>query len=113
MEPIPTHKVVKQGCILAHLLFNHHINNIVVAFAMPNLYLLFFSNPIPVVLSADDVAILLVSKTALCRGYSDNPSNWTANNRPIEQVRTFTYLAIHFQSSTCWGHQRRKLRKYF
>lgn len=123
---------VKQGCVLAPILFNFYINSLVrkmedASTHPPNLN----NIPIPVLLYADDAALisfscvglrkLLRALTEYCEAehliinYTKSKimvfskrklrHKWKINNQPIEQVTSFRYLGIIFDEKGSWCHQ--------
>ncbi|XP_042296775.1 uncharacterized protein LOC121916078 [Sceloporus undulatus] len=131
-KPIPVYKGVRQGCILAPLLFNLYLNDLSAFISLEAHHSKLAAVSIPLLLYADDAVLLSFSKIGLRQilrafgGYCEENcltinysktkimvfsknqrrSKWTLNGHSLEQVKTFKYLGITFQSSRGWTSQR-------
>ncbi|XP_061439249.1 progestin and adipoQ receptor family member 3 isoform X1 [Rhineura floridana] len=118
-------KGVRQGCVLAHTLFNLFLNDLKHCCSSPN-----FHSPklagfdCPLLLYADDAVLMSLSNIALKRLLSTfmnycsenlitinfNKSKilvfsvhpWKIKGQTIEQVKQFRYLGVLFQSTLSW-----------
>uniref|UniRef100_A0A670J8Y1 Reverse transcriptase domain-containing protein n=1 Tax=Podarcis muralis TaxID=64176 RepID=A0A670J8Y1_PODMU len=133
-KEIQTHYGVKQGCVLAPMLFNFYINSLAVNMAKENAHPPKLAGmPLPVLLYADDAVLLsfsCVGLRKLLRSLADycqaeqlsinyskskimvfskkrRKHKWRINGQLIDQVATFKYLGITFQERVSW-HQQMK-----
>lgn len=132
--PVPVCKGVKQGCILAPVLFNFYINDMVNCLSSPDFHAPKLADKsISVLLYADDAILLSRTRiglnrligefSAYCRreqlvinyqktkimvfARKHRQYSWRMDNQTIEQVKAFKYLGIVFQSTGSWDvHQK-------
>ena len=122
-QRVPTQLGVKQGCVLAPLLFNYFINDIISKLSSSDFHPPKLADrPISILLYADDALILsrtpvgvrraLRSLAQYCKEacltinyqktkvmtFAKRPKTrpWSINGRKIEQVHCFKYLGIVF-----------------
>ena len=128
-RPIPTYIGVKQGCVLVPTLFNIYINYLVKKLSETNSHPPKLAHrPLSVLLYADDATLLSWTCIGLRRllrtldiyctseklvlNYTKSQvlvftqkltkHQWHLNGHPIEQVKSYKYLGVIFQSSISW-----------
>ena len=133
-QRIPMIKGVKQGCLLAPSLFNLFLSDLPIHLSRihghaPKLD----SQPVPLLLYADDAVLLSFSKVGLKRLLSSFASycnqnslsinfekskilvfskswkcfHWKVEGKVIEQVKTFRYLGVLFHYKLSWSTHRK------
>ncbi|XP_062831915.1 ras-GEF domain-containing family member 1A isoform X1 [Anolis carolinensis] len=136
---VETYKGVRQGCILAPLLFSLYVNDLPEQLKDPEVHMpKLCKTHFNILLYADDMILLSYSQVGLRRllrrfntychnnaltinkskskimvfGKRHNRHRWFLDGESIEQVCTFTYLGIVFSETGSWlpHHQRSSVR---
>lgn len=132
----PINKGVRQGCILAPLLFNLFLADLPLHLTSNTVSLPVINNlPVPLLLYADDAVLLALTKSGLrellskFQNYCKNnnliinskktqilvfsshwsPSSWTVNSHTYLQVKSFKYLGLLFHHKLTWTHHKKSI----
>lgn len=132
----PINKGVRQGCILAPLLFNLFLADLPSSLTpTPHSFPVINNKPTPILLYADDTVLLALTKSGLreliskfqvyCHSNdlvinanktkimvfsrSWSPSIWSINSQSYTQVKSFKYLGIHFHYNLTWTQHKKSV----